>query len=76
MMMNIDTTPFIPLLRVCVFAGLRVCVFAVLRVCEDKIEFLRAEKFVFACCNLRVCVQLSTYKRILLYAFRNNMVIF
>ena len=51
----------------CVFACFRVCVFAVLRVCVDKIEFLRAEKFVFACCNLRVCVQLSTYKRILLY---------
>ena len=74
MMINIDNTPFIPLLRVCVFSGLRVCVFAVLRVCGvaclrvcvDKIEFLCGEKFVFACCNLRVCVQLSTYERILL----------
>ena len=54
-------------LRVCVFAGLRVCVFAGLRVCVDKIEILRGEKFVFACCYLRVCVQLSTYKRFLLY---------
>ena len=53
--------------RVCVFAGLRVCGFACLSVCVDKIEFLRAENFVFACCNLRVCVQLSTYNRILLY---------
>ena len=52
--------------RVCVFACLRVCGFACLSVCVDKIEFLRAENFVFACCNLRVCVQLSTYNRILL----------
>ena len=44
--------------RVCVFAGLRVCGVVCLRVCVDKIEFLRGEKFVFGCCNLRVCVQL------------------